>query len=133
MGNEAATEAAARGRFRLGRTIFALVVFVLLGLGAKAWHDTMADPVVRRATIVRPGLPLNSSPVRIALLSDIHVAGPDMPPSRLGRIVAQVNALRPDLVLIAGDFVSDKRTATRLYRTRNRSLPWPSCSPALPP
>lgn len=51
----------------------------------------------------------------IALLADIHVAGPDMPPARLADIVAQVNALRPDLVAIAGDLVSEKRTATRVY------------------
>ena len=31
-----------------------------------------------------------------------------MPPERLARIVEQVNAQRPDLVLIAGDFVGDR-------------------------
>jgi predicted MPP superfamily phosphohydrolase len=49
------------------------------------------------------------------LISDIHVGGPDMPPERLSRIVEQVNALAPDLVLIAGDLVTDKRLATRHY------------------
>jgi predicted MPP superfamily phosphohydrolase len=38
-----------------------------------------------------------------------------MPPERLARIVRQVNALRPDAVLIAGDLVSDKGTSTRRY------------------
>lgn len=100
------------------------LVAILAALGiAKAWHDTMADPVVRRASVVLPGLPAASEPVRIALISDIHVAGPDMPPSRLGRIVDQVNALQPDLVLIAGDFVSDKRTATRHYSTGEAIAP----------
>jgi hypothetical protein len=53
--------------------------------------------------------------VRAVLISDLHVAGPDMPPSRLARIVRQINALAPDMVLIAGDFISDKRLSTRLY------------------
>ena len=35
-----------------------------------------------------------------------------MPPERLARIVAQINALHPDLVLIAGDFVGGQTAAT---------------------
>ncbi len=82
---------------------------------AKAWYDTMRDPVVQRLVIESEGLPAGSEPVTIAFLTDIHVAGPDMPPSRLERIVAQVNALEPDLVAITGDLVSEKRTATHIY------------------
>ncbi|MXO60679.1 phosphohydrolase [Altererythrobacter salegens] len=82
---------------------------------AKAWHDTMADPVVNRTSVALRGLDPADAPLTIALLSDIHVAGPDMPPERLERIVAKVNALKPDLVLIAGDLVSEKRTATHIY------------------
>lgn len=100
-------------------------------MGAKAWHDTMADPVVHRATIVLPAYPADTPPTTIALIADIHVAGPDMPPSRLAGIVAQVNALRPDLVLIAGDLVSDKRTATRHYSTAQAAAPLADLSPAL--
>ncbi|MBW8297131.1 MAG: metallophosphoesterase [Sphingopyxis sp.] len=59
--------------------------------------------------------PAGQSPLKLLLLSDIHVAGPDMPPKRLARIVVQLNRLRPDLVLIAGDLVSEKRSATHIY------------------
>ena len=59
--------------------------------------------------------PRGAPPIRALLISDIHVAGPDMPPARLARIVWQIEALNPDIVLIAGDFVSDKRLATRSY------------------
>ena len=38
-----------------------------------------------------------------------------MPPERLARIVGQINALRPDLVLLAGDFSGDRQLATRWY------------------
>ena len=68
-------------------------------------------------------MPASARPVTIALLADIHVAGPDMPPARVARIVEQVNALDPDLVLIAGDFVSDKRTATRHYASAEAIAP----------
>ena len=84
-------------------------------VAAKAWHDTMRTPVVERLVVESAALPAGSPPVTIALLSDIHVAGPDMPPERLARIVAQVNALKPDLVAISGDLVSEKRTASHIY------------------
>ncbi len=92
-----------------------LVLALVVAMGAKAWHDTMRVPVVEWLVIESPALPPGTPPVRIALLADIHVAGPDMPPERLARIVAQVNALKPDLVAIAGDLISEKRTATHIY------------------
>lgn len=75
----------------------------------------LRDPVIRRATIVMPDWPPGAPPLRVALLTDIHVGGPDMPPSRLAHIVRQVNALKPDLVLLGGDFVSDKPVDTKEY------------------
>lgn len=91
----------------------------------------MSEPVVRRAAIVLPAYPAEAQPLTIALISDIHVAGPEMPPSRLAGIVGQVNALRPDLVLIAGDLVSDKRPATRHYSTAEAIAPLARLKPAL--
>ncbi|HSJ79469.1 MAG TPA: metallophosphoesterase [Erythrobacter sp.] len=94
----------------------ALLVLALgCALAAKVWYDTMRAPVVERLVVESTALPAGAEPVTIALLADIHVAGPDMPPERLERIVAQVNALKPDVVAIAGDLVSKKRTATRIY------------------
>ena len=104
---------------------------MLLVVGATAWHDTMADPVVRRAVILLPSYPDDAPPTTIALISDIHVAGPDMPPARAERVVAQINALRPDLVLIAGDLVSDKRLATRHYSTAEAVAPLAELAPGL--
>jgi len=94
-----------------------LLVLVALGLGLIGWAywTAIADPVVREAEVALAGWPEGAPPVRAVLISDIHVAGPDMPPGRLARIVEQINALRPDIVLIAGDFVSDKRMSTRFY------------------
>lgn len=103
----------------MGKTMIRKAALVAMAMGAlviaKAWHDTMRTPVVERLVVETTALPAGSAPVTIALLADIHVAGPDMPPSRLDAIVAQVNALKPDLVAIAGDLVSEKRTATQVY------------------
>lgn len=97
------------------RRAVAMALVLAILVGAKAWYDTMRAPVVERLVVESPALPAGSRPVRIALISDIHVAGPDMPPERLARIVAQVNELKPDLVAIAGDLVSEKRTASHIY------------------
>ena len=94
-----------------------LLLLVALGLALLGWcyWSAIADPVVREAEVALPDWPAGAPPVRALLMSDLHVAGPDMPPERLARIVEQANALRPDIVLIAGDFVSDKKASTRSY------------------
>jgi uncharacterized protein len=106
----------------LGR-VFSLLVASGLLLACWAYGTAIADPVVREADVALPGWPDGAPPVRAVLISDIHVAGPDMPPARLERIVGQMNALEPDVVLIAGDFISDKRTSTRHYGQREAAAP----------
>ena len=63
-------------------------------------------PVQRNLTLRWPLLPPGTPRLRIVLLSDFHVASVGDTPGRLRETVARVNALRPDLVLLAGDFVS---------------------------
>ena len=99
-------------------TILRLLLFLLLvGLVVlgSSYRMATADPIVRETRVALAGWPAGAPRVRALLISDLHVAGPDMPPGRLRRIVEAINALRPDLVLIAGDLVSDKRLATRHY------------------
>ncbi|MEO0500918.1 MAG: metallophosphoesterase [Pseudomonadota bacterium] len=98
---------------RKGIAFVAGLALVAIAAAAYMYSVALRDPVVRTATVAL--LPAGAAPLRVALMADIHVAGPDMPPRRLAKIVAQVNALSPDLVLIAGDLVSDKRVATKLY------------------
>ncbi len=94
-----------------------LLLLALLSVAvlAKGYWNATRDPVVRTASVEVVDWPVGQPPLRLLLLSDIHVAGPDMPPERLERIVARLNQLRPDLVLIAGDLVSEKRAATHIY------------------
>ena len=90
------------------------LTIALLVLARGYWNATR-DPVIRTASVTVPNWPTGSQPLRVLLLSDIHVAGPDMPPERLARLVKDFNALKPDLVLIAGDLVSERRVATHIY------------------
>lgn len=100
-------------RWTLG-LVLALVGIGVAVLAAGYWNATR-DPIVRRVTIPLANWPAETPPFTILLVSDTHVAGPDMPPERLSRVVTQLNALRPDLVVIAGDLVSEKSLATRVY------------------
>lgn len=86
---------------------FAFLI-LMVPLALLAWSVTLArsDPVVRRASVALPGWPAGAKPVRVALLSDIHIGNLATGPDRLRRIVGQVNALRPDLVVLAGDFIA---------------------------
>jgi predicted MPP superfamily phosphohydrolase len=100
---------------RLVRRLLLGLLPLGLALLALGYFTATSDPVVRRASFSLPGWPAGARPVKVLLISDIHVSGPDMPPSRLARLVGRMNALSPDLVLIAGDLVSDKKLSTRRY------------------
>jgi predicted MPP superfamily phosphohydrolase len=116
------------------RTVLRLfLVLVLAGAGivAFAYATAVSEPVVRNARVAAPGWPSGTPPIRLLLISDVHVAGPDMPPARLRRIVDRINRLDPDIVLIAGDLVSDKRLATRHYSLDEAVAPLAALRPRL--
>lgn len=91
-------------RFLAMAALLAVGVFGLIG-----WREAQQTPIVRKAAVTLPGWPDGATPVRLVLISDLHVSHPDMPPSRLAAIVDQINRLAPDAVVIAGDLTSDKR------------------------
>jgi predicted MPP superfamily phosphohydrolase len=92
-----------------------IAVLLCLAVLGYAYLEATRDPVVRRADVAVADWPAGEPPRTVLLISDVHVAGPDMPPERLARIVGQVNALRPDLIALTGDYVSYKGVATARY------------------
>lgn len=62
---------------------------------------------VARYRVVPPGW-RGARPLRIAALSDLHVGGPSIPLSRVEEIVAAMNALDADIVLLLGDFIASR-------------------------
>jgi predicted MPP superfamily phosphohydrolase len=81
------------------------VALAITALFAWMHHEARADPVVRRLDVALPDWPLAAKPVTVVLISDIHLRSTAMDPPRLERIVTQIDALHPDLVLMAGDFI----------------------------
>ena len=67
----------------------ALIILALIGLFFvwNIWSDTVSDPVVERLVVETDQMPAGSQPITIALVADIHMAGPDMPPERVERVV----------------------------------------------
>ncbi len=55
-----------------------------------------------------PAWPASTAPLRAVLVSDFHVDHLHMPPARVRAIAAQVDALHPDVILLAGDYIGDE-------------------------
>lgn len=108
--------AAEKRRPRRWRRWLLLLAIAGAALLAKGYWNATRDPVIRTAGVEVADWPADQPPLRLLLLSDIHVAGPDMPPERVERIVGALNRLKPDLMLIAGDLVSEKGVTTHIYK-----------------
>jgi predicted MPP superfamily phosphohydrolase len=62
--------------------------------------------VVRERAVSPAGWPADVPAMRVAVIADPHVGTAHMTLDRLSEIVADTNALRPDLVLLAGDYIA---------------------------
>jgi predicted MPP superfamily phosphohydrolase len=71
--------------------------------------------VVKDWTVEHAGWPSAASPLRIAILTDIHAVEPWMPVERISGIVHELNAQKPDIIVLLGDYVNGLR---RRYCTR---------------
>jgi predicted MPP superfamily phosphohydrolase len=103
-----------------------LVGAILFVLG---YRTATAPPVVRRLVMTIPAsVPFER--LRVVLVSDIHAHGPDMPPRRVRALVAAVNRLRPDVVLLAGDFIGNNAFG-RSYTPEEAIAPLGGLTPRL--
>jgi predicted MPP superfamily phosphohydrolase len=107
----------------LRRILAAGVLLALTGLVVIGWREARSDPVVRQAIFTTARLPHDTPPLRVVLISDVHVGNWAMPASRLQRIVDQINALHPDAVLIAGDLVNGYSPHNRDFRPWDMVVP----------
>lgn len=83
----------------------ALQLLALLASGLALWGFVI-EP--RRLVVHEETLPLagwSGPPLRVAVLSDLHVGSPANGRARLARVVAAVNVQRPDAVVLLGDYV----------------------------
>jgi predicted MPP superfamily phosphohydrolase len=107
---------------RLRWGLFALIgVFELaIWLNVYAWFVEPNLLIVRRVEIVSEQW--SGAPLMIAAISDTHVAGPHVDAARMGRVVGRINALRPELVVLLGDYVSGHLTAAERSPAENQEV-----------
>lgn len=75
-------------------------VLVVYGL-----RSAESMPIVRHLTYRAPNWPKGQRPLRILLATDLHVRNVGASRARMERVVDQIDALHPDLILLGGDFV----------------------------
>jgi predicted MPP superfamily phosphohydrolase len=109
---------------RPGRRWKLRVFLALLGLLIAAmFGEAQRMPVLRETVVDLPGYPAGTGPLRVALLADTHMGGPDQSPARLARIVAAVNALHPDLILLGGDYKGEPKLPGFAYSREEGAAP----------
>jgi hypothetical protein len=104
----------------------ATYAYAAAGLGLSAYGIWNAErlPVVTRRTLFFPDLPPGLDGLRIAHLSDVH-AGIHMERDKMEAIVAQTNALRPDLIVQTGDMIDIAASFIPAYVRAFRELAGP--------
>ncbi|SFS57870.1 metallophosphoesterase [Paenibacillus sp. BC26] len=84
-----------------GSAVIAIVCIILAVGSFNAW-----SPIVRRYEVTIPKAAGDGLPLHIAVASDLHL-GSTVRARHLQRLVDQVNALKPDLMLLPGDVLDD--------------------------
>lgn len=90
---------------RARRLLATFILLSLLGLISWAFVLEPRALVVRRVALDLPHWDPAHAGLRIALLSDLHIGSPFWDLDRLSTLVERCNQERPDLVLLAGDYL----------------------------
>jgi hypothetical protein len=93
---------------RPGRAATASAAAAGLAAGAIAWRALWQEPRsgrIRERHLALERWPAALDGLRVALVSDLHAGAPHVREERIERVVAAVNARRPDLVLLLGDYI----------------------------
>lgn len=93
---------------------------IAIWINVYAWFIEPNQLVVREIEIVSEDW--RGPPLTIAAISDTHVAGPHVDAARVGRIVKRINELRPELVVLLGDYVSGHATDAERSPAENQEI-----------
>ena len=90
---------------RMKVTVFKFIGLLIFIAGLCLAYGFFVEPRFLKTRHVTVKTQL-SAPIKIGLISDIHIGGFHMPPERVMKIVANVMAQQPDVILLAGDYVN---------------------------
>src|SRR3712207_6549331 len=98
------------------RHVLQLLAGGLTGLAGLGGYAFAMEPgfrlVTKRYRVHAPGWPETAPDLTVAVIADIHAVEPFMPAARIAQICEAANALRPDLIVVLGDFEASHRFRT---------------------
>ena len=106
----------ARGKHRRGGCLSRLIAFALLAIALIYPFYQARTLYVEQKTLEINGLDPGLDGLTIVYASDIH-QGPFFSQSRVNALVARINALNADLVLLGGDYAEDSDGAVAFFRS----------------
>lgn len=92
-------------RKRLALKVFIALLAVAALLALWAFVIEPDRLVVREVGLSLPRWPAEAGELRLAVVSDIHTGSPHIDAAKLDGLVEEINRLRPDAVVLLGDFV----------------------------
>lgn len=104
------------GTWAVGLALGAALLSCLAGL-----LPALRQPALKTVEVPIQGLPEGLDGFRIIQISDLHL-GPLVPASKVERLVARTNGLRPDLIAITGDLVDGEADGVRGKAERMAAL-----------
>jgi uncharacterized protein len=98
----------------ISRRRFLILTTSTAGAGAISAADAFAvEPgfslILKEWTVEHPDWPVAAPALRIGVLTDIHAVEPWMSAHRISGIVDQLNAQKPDVIVLLGDYVNGLR------------------------
>ena len=102
----------------ISRRQFLTLSAATAGFGVLGAADAFAiEPgfslAVRQWAIAHPDWPKSAKPLRIGILTDIHAVEPWMPAARIAATARRLNSLKPDVIVLLGDYVCALRRRFR--------------------
>lgn len=91
------------------------ILLILILIGSLFFLYTLLEPYwlkVEEITIRDPDIPASFNNFKIAFLTDIHHS-PSFSRDRVEKVVEKVNALKPDVILLGGDYAEEELTYLR--------------------
>lgn len=118
--------AKAQGKTLPTRSVFTIILSSIVGVmsfvfGLTSAWSALSEPEQEVITVEVKNLPKALENLKVVQLSDLHTSNL-FPASRTESVVAAVNALQPDLVLITGDFADGTIDTPRGYTSREKDL-----------
>ena len=86
----------------------ALLVFAAALCVAYGYFIEPHRLVITRQNLALPNWPAQLDGYKIVAIGDIHAGSNGVDDAKLRRIVAETNALKPNLIVLLGDYVSEK-------------------------